>query len=287
VQIQQDRSTPRRSLPEQVRAGGFGRGLLGDQGTWVRRYLAVLIILEVVVRVWGSLPGSLLYAVVVLLLVNHQLIIDAAWSPSTASATGGRDLMPVFLILTIAAVARLGSLAMGGVLDVWFGGYGFAALAMSLALWRLRRVRGLSSSLPWGAPNGRQLAIALVGVPLALGGFFASRPPPELDWWDLTWQLWLSVALFGLAGAVDEWFYQGYVRGALGSGLDTSGVGASALLYAICHGDMGLAALGTLVLANVVFGILARRTGSLVGACIGHAALNMLLVFMLPYSWPH
>lgn len=275
-----------RGLPEKLSASGISRGLLGDQHVWVRRYFAILVVVELIVRIWGSLPGSVLYAVVVLLLVNHQLIVDTAWRTSTEAQTGVRELTPVFLVLAVAAVARLSALAMSGVLDVWFGGYGLAALPMSVALWRLRGVRGLPSSLSWGVPNGRQAAVALVCVPLALSGFLASRSRPELDWWDLTWQLWLSVALFGLAGAVDEWFYQGFVRGALGATFGTSGAGASALLYAICHGDIGLAALSTLVLANVIFGILARRTGSLVGACAGHAALNVLLVLVLPFWWP-
>jgi Type II CAAX prenyl endopeptidase Rce1-like len=269
-------------------ASRLGRALLGDQAVWVRRYLALLLAIEVIVRIWGSLPGSVLYALVVLLLVNHQLVVDAAWDNGwTTGPTGVRELRPVFLVLSLAAVARLSALAMDRIPDVWFGGYGLAVLPMSVALWWLPRVRGRASSLPWGVLNRRQAGVALIGVPLALGGFLVTWPRAELDWWDLTWQLWLAVGLFALSGAVDEWFFQGFVRGSLGSALGTSGAGASALLYAICHGNIALGALAALVLANIVFGVLARRTGSLVGACLGHALLNVLLVFVLPYISPH
>jgi membrane protease YdiL (CAAX protease family) len=288
VQIQQERSAVPQSRPDIQTANRLGRALLGDQAVWVRRYLALLLVVEVIIRIWGSLPGSVLYALVVLLLVNHQLVVDAAWGNGwTTGQTGLRDLRPVFLVLSLTAIARLSALAMDRIPDVWFGGYGLAVLPMSVALWWLPRVRGLSSSLPWGVLNRRQAAVALVGVPLALGGFLATRPRAELDWWDLTWQLWLAVGLFALSGALEEWFFQGFVRGALGSALGTSGAGASALLYASCHGNIALGALAALVLANIVFGVLARRTGSLVGACLGHALLNVLLAFVLPYIWPH
>jgi CAAX prenyl protease-like protein len=289
VQTQQrGQPTVLRRPPQEGRGSGLERALLGNQAVWIRRYLALLVIVELTARVWGSLPGAAFYAAVALLLVNHQLIADAAWGNApTAVAPEVPAFRPVFLILAVAVVARLSALALGGVLNVWFGAYGLAALPMLVAVWRLRSVRDLPSSLPWGLPNGRQASVALAGVPLALAGFLAARPRSELDWWDLTWQLWLSVAVFALAGAVDEIVYQGFVRGALGSAFGTSGAGASAILYAVCHADVGLTPLAALVLANIGFGLLARRTGSLVGACIGHAALNVLLVLALPYCWPH
>jgi hypothetical protein len=271
----------------------LGIGLLGQPATWVRRHLALLAAAELVVHLWGRLPGALAYAVVCLLLLNHQMVRDVAWGSSAAVDREDQGLIsraapsPVFLVLSIVALTRVASLATGGFSTTWFGGFAFAGAALWVALQRFSRLCGAQPMRAWGDPSWQQALVALAAVPLALAGVLASHPRPALDWWDLSWQFWAMVFLFAASGVLDEILYQAIVRPSLGAVMGTSGAAGSAFLYAITHADVELGLLFAMVAANVVFGLAVRRTGLLVGACTGHALFNVLIVLALPYWLPH
>jgi hypothetical protein len=268
-------------------------GLLGQPASWVRRYLAVLAAAELVVHVWGRLPGTFAYGLACLLLVNHQMARDVVWAPSgalerNADGDDGRIApSPIFLLLSIVALMRVASLATSGFSTTWFGGFAFAAVPGALALLRFSRLCGVRPTRSWGNPSWQQGLVAAAAVPLAFVGVLGSHPRPELDWWDLSWQFWAMVVLFAASGVLDEIFYQAVLRPALGDVMGTSGVAASAFLYAITHADIQPSILFALVAANVVFAAAVRRTGLLVGACTGRALLNVLIVLVLPYWLPH
>jgi hypothetical protein len=267
--------------------------LLGEPTTWVRRHLAVLAVAEVVVHLCGRLPGALAYAVACLLALNHQMMWDLAWGRSGTVGRAGRRAAarpgpsPVFLVLSMVALARIASLATSGFSATWFGGYAVAGLPIGLALWRWSLLSGTRPLRDWGDPSWRQACVACAAIPLAFAGVLGSRPRPVLDWWDLSWQFCGMVVLFAASGVLDEILYQAVLRPAMGAVMGTSGAAGCAFLYAITHGDVGLSLLGAMVAANVVFRVAVQRTGVLVGACTGRALFNVLAVFALPYWLPH
>jgi hypothetical protein len=277
----------------QTTGRSVGTGLLGQPATWVRRHLALLTAAELVFHLWGRLPGALAYAVVCLLLLNHQMVRDFAWGSSVAvdredqGPTSRAAPSPIFLVLSIVALTRVASLATGGFSTTWFGGFAFASIPMALALRRFSRLCGAQPLRAWGNPSWQQALVAAAAVPLALVGVLASHPRPALDWWDLTWQFWVMVCLFAASGVLDEMFYQAVVGPSLGDVMGTSGAVGCAFLYAVTHADAELGVLLAMVAANVVFGLAVRRTGLLVGACTGRALLNVLIVLILPYWLPH
>lgn len=271
----------------------LGTGLLGQPATWVRRYVAILAVAELVVHVWGRLPGALGYAVVCLLLLNHQMARDVAWGTSGAVDREDQGVdspaapSQIFLVLSMVALTRIASLATSGFSTTWFGGFAFASAPVALLLLRFFRLYGAQPTRAWGDPSWQQALVAAVAIPLALVGVLASFPRPSLDSWDLNWQLWAMVFLFAASGVLDEIFYQAVVRPSLGDVMGTSGSAGCAFLYALTHADVELGLLFAMVAANVLFGVAVRRTGLLVGACTGRALLNVFIVLVLPYWLPH
>ncbi|MEP6664964.1 MAG: CPBP family glutamic-type intramembrane protease [Nocardioidaceae bacterium] len=285
--------SPSRSQSVTVTTGPFGTGMLGQPATWVRRHLALLATAELVVHLWGRLPGALAYAFACLLLLNHQMVRDVAWGSSGAVDREGHGVQsraapsPIFLVLSIVALTRVASLATGGFSTTWFGGFAFASVPAWFALRRFCRLCGAQPIRAWGDPSWQQALIAVAAVPLALAGVLMSHPRPALDWWDLSWQFWAMVFLFAASGVFDEIFYQAVVRPSLGDVMGTSGAAGCAFLYAITHADVELGLLLAMVVANVLFGLAVRRTGLLVGACTGRALFNVLIVLALPFWLPH
>lgn len=278
--------------PQDAADPSHGIGSVGEPATWIRRYMALLSTAELVVHLFGRLPGALVYALVSLLLLNHQLARDVVWGTNRVArprAVHDRPLLvpsPIYLVLSIVALTRMASLATSDFSTTWFGGFAFASIPTALALRRFSRLSG--GSLPaWGKASWRQALVAIVALPLALVGVLASHPRPTLDWWDLSWQFWAMLAMFALSGCLDEILYQGIVRPALGDAMGTSGAAGCAFLYALTHADVELGVLVALVAANVVFGLAVQRTRMLVGACAGRVLLNVLIVFALPYWLPH
>jgi hypothetical protein len=271
----------------------LGIGFVGQPATWVRRHLALLASAELVVHLWGRLPGALAYSVVCLLLLNHQMTRDRALGTSAAVDRDDQDApvraapSPIFLVLSIVALARIASLATSDFSTTWFGGFAFASVPVALAVLRFSRLCGAPPTLAWRSPSWQQALVVLVAVPVALVGVLASHPRPFLHPWDLSWQFWVMLCLFAASGVVDEIFYQAVVRPSLGEVMGTSGAVGSAFLYAVTHADVELGLLLAMVAANVVFGMVVRRTGVLASACAGRALLNVLIVFALPYWLPH
>jgi hypothetical protein len=286
-------STSRSQTVTEATGPAMGISLLGQPTAWVRRHLALLAAAELVVHLWGRLPGALAYAVACFLLLNHQMVRDVAWGSSDVvdglevGAHSRVTPSPIFLVLSIVALTRVASLATGGFSTTWFGGFAFAGVVLWVALLRVSRLCGTQPMRAWGGPSWQQALVALAAVPLALAGVLASRPRPALDWWDLSWQFWVMVVLFAASGVLDEIFYQAVVRPTIGDVMGTSGAVGCAFLYAVTHGDVGLGLLLAMVAANLVFGVAVRRTGLLVGACTGRALFNVLIVMALPYWLPH
>lgn len=257
---------------------------------WLQGYVLAFLVAEVAGLLLGPVVGSVLYAGICFTLINHYLTrVLAAGSPRDAGPRAGL-VLPVLLVLGLVAASRLAAMSTVVLEPAWYGGYAFAAIPLVAGLLYLHRTRGAFDLGDWpalGRPDRHQVAIAALGVPLAALAFAAGLTRPELDWWDLGWAIYLGVPLFALSGAAEELLYRGLLQPMLGRLLGTSGIVAATVVYTITHADIDPGTLIILVGANIAFGQLVRRTGSLTGVCAAHAVLNVVLGLVLPYWWPH
>jgi len=267
----------------------FSRTLLLQPALWVRGYVLAFLVAEVAGLTLGPTVASALYAVICFALVNHHLALVLDWD----RGAGARTIMtrpPAMLLLATVACSRLAALSTVLLDPAWYGGYAIAAIPLCAGLlyfYLNRQGLHLHDWPPRGRFDRRQVAIAAMGAPLGVLAFATGLARPELDWWDMGWAIYVGVPLFALSGAAEELLYRGLLQPLLGRLLGSTGVVATTLIYTVTHADIDAGMLVTLVVANIVFGQLMRRTGSLVGVCAGHALLNVVVGLAMPYWWPH
>jgi membrane protease YdiL (CAAX protease family) len=176
--------------------------------------------------------------------------------------------------LLAAALAGWGLLA--------FAGAGAPAAAAILAAFRLRGPepgRELALGLligagAWAAVLAAALAVAALVAALGGDGLLPAGPPPLVLY--LAGQpVWLRLAISLSAGAVEETFFRGFLQPRIGLGL-------SSLLFVLAHAGYGQPLqLVAVALLSLIYGLLARRRGSVWAAASAHAlfdAVQLLVV---------
>lgn len=88
----------------------------------------------------------------------------------------------------------------------------------------------------------------------------------------LTWAV-LSLSV----GVGEEFVYRGYLQTQLGAFTRSPAVGIllQASLFGLAHGDQGPGAMVRLAFYGVVFGVVAKRRGSLLPAIVAHVAIDL------------
>jgi exosortase E/protease (VPEID-CTERM system) len=197
-------------------------------------------------------------------------------------------LMPLLALLAAAMLSRALSGSRGFELF-----YPLRFLAGAWALWRYRsRLRAINWTWSWRAP----LAAALVFVVwVEAAGFLLPETgrPGGLFLYPPAFQvLWISVRFASSALLVpiaEELAYRGYLMRRLASGDFTAikyeWVGWTALLissivFGMSHGLMWLPG----IFAGLVFGMLAKRSGSLGEAVVAHGVCNALIGLLVLFT---
>jgi exosortase E/protease (VPEID-CTERM system) len=220
---------------------------------------------------------------------KSSLARSAAAAPATDSTNyAAVYLMPLLALLAAAMLSR--ALSGSGGFELF---YPLRFLAVTWALWRYRsRLLAINWAWSWRA----LVAGALVFVVwIEAAGFILSDAgrPFHLSLYSPAVQvLWISVRFASAALLVpiaEELAYRGYLMRRLASGdfvaIKYEWVGWTALLvssiaFGLSHGLMWLPG----IFAGLVFGILAKRTGSLGEAVVAHGVCNAMIGLMVLFT---
>jgi uncharacterized protein len=203
-------------------------------------------------------------------IVAGLSIAAAGLVPWTLMAPMNRTVRPD---LPWAALAAVGLLM---VLLAWLHGFGPPSRTASE---RRRRLRLWPPSPNGGAHDGALPTAAIVLLLVLLYVLWAvigrSSPLPDLSAYPTTAYRWSMFIMGGvLSGVVEEAAYRGYMQTGLENHDRANAIFITSLVFAASHVTHGLQALlllgPGLFLASVLYGLLARRTGTILPGIVIH-----------------
>lgn len=254
----------------------------------VGSYVVAIAATEACVAFVSAFAGTLAYSLLLIAMLTHSVLRLA---PEENRAESRKlDSTHAILALAFLPVLRLVSMTApvgGGTQAAQYllvGGILLATIA-----WAAWGVRLPGASLRPRFP-GLEFGVVWLGVPLVLAAHFAIRPATvaQGDRWT---QLGTAAFAVGLAGAVEELIFRGFIQSAFARLYGPVAAPLCATgLYLISY--LGVRPVLMIAFAGVLgllFSWLVQRTQSLLGAIVSHSLVNVGLFVVLPHaaSSPH
>lgn len=133
------------------------------------------------------------------------------------------------------------------------------------------------------APVAEILPVAVAGSALAIPGYLIARPEPLVQEPTVFGMILASVVVVLFVGVLEEVVFRGVIQvvaaDLLSRGALIVSVGATALMYSASL-DVRYVLWAAFVAA--LFGIEARRSGSLAAPIVGHSVLALIQLLVLP-----
>ncbi len=249
---------------------------------WRRIALAYLVTIggaELTLR-WSITASIVCHGVLLLALLNHY--VAAACSVQVADQWRPPAGHPVssLPVLALVPILRIASLATANTQVSPVAGYALVALPLLVGVILIARLVGASPGdvgLRWTAT---QPVIALIAVPLAV---VARELPPgspiarSEDWAHTL----VACSVLLLIGGLEEVIFRGMVQRSLCRLFGAGGVVLTAGLSAAAATGSGSVSFVTFIGgASLVFGWLAYRTGSVVGAAVARGIVNVAVLLL-------
>jgi membrane protease YdiL (CAAX protease family) len=258
------------SRPATIRARGFEDHAALLVGTLAA---GLLLVAELALLLGGLVPGTVAHAIALLGLIG---LGRARWD---------RPEGRLCLALAVVPVLRLASIALPAVILPEYTWYVMIGIPTFLAIGIAARVLALRPadlgirSTPW-----REVAVlAVAGVALGLAGFVIGEPAPPPAGISIAEIVLTSLVLVLFGAFLEELLLRGLVQRVAAELLGDRAIIVSAALTGLLYlASLNLRYVVYMVAIAILFGLVARRTGSIAGPVAGHAVL--LLTQML--FWP-
>ncbi len=253
----------------------------------IRAYAMAIIGVELVSVFVGTTPGAIGHALLAFILMNHYLVYNPASGDTASRVDRWRDAKAL-PILALVPLLRLLSLVMP-IRDMpqltW---YPLIGVPLLVAVGLTVRLLHLSPEMIGVIPrlSFAQVAIALSGVPLGLAGFLLFRPVPLIDHFDWGAVLIAALILLIFTGFAEELIFRGLLQGALQRALGPLGLVWSTVLFSGTYiGSHSLSYLLFITGVGSYFGWCVRRSGSIWGVVLAHAAITIGMLLIFPLTW--
>ena len=239
-------------------------------------YLAALGVAEVLTTLIAPLVGMILHGLIFSALLSH------------AAFSIGKSGYRFLAVLALAPLVRLLSLALPLNQFPPIYQYLVIGIPLFLAAFLVGRATGLQGKLiglrlPWRSLP-LQLLIGITGILLGYIEYLILHPEPLVvaPRWELTWLPVMILLIF--TGLLEEIIFRGMMQTSSLQYLGRWGIFYVAILYAIMHlGYWSLLNFLFVFAVAISFGIIVRKTGSIVGVSLSHGLTNVSLYLLFPF----
>jgi hypothetical protein len=256
------------------------------EGLTVAAYAAAIGVAEACIAYWDVSIGALVEGALLFVLINRFIFARTAAAPASHAEWEPPAWAVASIALALVPLLRLLSLAMTvGDLPptARYAIIGAPLLAAGLLAIYIGPFRDLGPRL-FACSWKVQVPIGLAGIPLGLAAFaVAGRPAGLLDGSDWKRLALAAAVLLAFTGLAEELLFRGVVQDGLTRVLGGAGPAGAALLFGSTYLAVGPAAYAAFAAAaGFGFGLLVRRTESLLGVSIAHGLMNVGLLLVWP-----
>jgi membrane protease YdiL (CAAX protease family) len=237
-------------------------------------YLQLITLAEVLTTLRAHSIGLVLHSIILSVLLIHGALED------------NLRYRRIYLTVALAPLMRVLSLSLplaGFDLVWWYFAIGalvylgmvFAAIVTKIPASRIGLKLG---NLPI------QLAVGMIGIPLGLWEYYILKPDPLVTEFSLEAMLWPALDLVIFTGVLEEILFRGLIQQSVIAVYGKFGITFSAILFAVLHVGYGSVADVFFVFGvAMLFGLIAQKSGSILGVSIAHGLTNIGLLLVFPY----
>lgn len=261
-------------LVEEIRVGLLPKSISINTAIVALLFIALMIAAEEVTVFVGTLPGALIYGLLLVSLSNLNYFSHM------------QHERQVYLALTLPPLLRILSLAMPVPHKAQIFWYLIVSLPLLLSVVMVIRFNGLPAlnrSMSW-TKWINQLIFGLCGIPLGVIAFFVLKSKPIFIDPNQLWAVMGGIALTVFSAVMEELIFRGILQKALSYPFGFLSFFFSAILYASMFlGTLSLADVLFFGLTGLLFSLWVQISESLWGVISAHAVMNTVffLLFLL------
>ncbi|MFN8377214.1 MAG: type II CAAX endopeptidase family protein [Anaerolineae bacterium] len=237
-------------------------------------YVALLVISEFTTFLISPALGAVLYAAVLVALIAHASLL---WQQPVHRA---------LLSLTFAPIIRLVSLAVPLGEFPLFQAYAITGVPLIIAAFvsvRSMKLKPREVGLGLGRRPLLQIVIMPTGIVLGFAEYLILRPEPMVN--STSWQAFLvpAVILLICTGFAEEFMFRGIMQETMRPLFGTASIVLVSVLFAALHvGYQSALDLLIVLVAGLMFGVVAYRSHSIWGVTVAHGLTNIVLFLICP-----
>jgi len=243
-----------------------------------------------------ALPFSLACVVLVVLAEVTTSFVDPSYglifhsiifiSLLIATALSSEKSSNFFQGLSLAPLTRIISLSLPLANFPPYAWYMVASVPVFLATLALMRIQGLdlrSVGLGLSKPL-QQAGVAVTGIPFGILEYFILSPYPLASGLSLGALGLLALALILSTGLVEELVFRGVMQHSAVRALgERNGLACVTALFAALHiGWLSVLDVLFVFFIGLFFGLVALKTGSIIGISLSHGITNVFLFLVMP-----
>lgn len=244
-------------------------------------YLGAIGFAEFVLVMVSQFAGLIVHATVLALFLLHAGLLANRSEPTSRLA------MALSLIPLIRIVSLTTPLSTFGYVQ-WFLLIGAVMAAAIYAFIRVLKPTPEEVRLVMPAPKylPLEIGIALVGIPLGVMEYILLKPGPVVESLTLVAIVGPALLLIAAQGFIEETIFRGILPRYV---VPVFGAGAAILVPAVAQTLLDFANLNALHVALIFavaigYGVVARRTGSILGVGLSHGLANVMLFLVMPLT---
>jgi uncharacterized protein len=264
------------TLLHPTRQGLVGLLLAAGPALLAWNSLVVITLAEIITTLFDPTVGVFLYGITLLVLMVQAVLL---WE---------QPIHGLFLALTFAPLIRILSVSLPLAKFPLIYWYLITSIPLFAAAFVIVKVLGFSPA-SLGINRKRlllQIPIAATGLVLGFTEYQILQSQPLSA--GLTLQQFWGPALILLVctGFAEELFFRGVLQKAAIEALGGAGLLYVAILFAVLHiGYNSILDLIFVFAVGLLFGLLVKKTGSIVGVTFAHGLTNILLFLVMPFLW--
>jgi uncharacterized protein len=264
------------TLLHPTRQGLVGLLLAAGPALLAWNSLVVITLAEIITTLFDPTAGVFLYGITLLVLMVQAVLL---WE---------QPIHGLFLALTFAPLIRILSVSLPLAKFPLIYWYLITSIPLFAAAFVIVKVLGFSPA-SLGINRKRlllQIPIAATGLVLGFTEYQILQSQPLSA--GLTLQQFWGPALILLVctGFAEELFFRGVLQKAAIEALGGAGLLYVAILFAVLHiGYNSILDLIFVFAVGLLFGLLVKKTGSIVGVTFAHGLTNILLFLVMPFLW--
>jgi len=241
-------------------------------------FLALIALAEILTVYSNTQLGMVLHSFIfVFLLIYYSYIPIHSFTNQLKSSLLALALVPLIRIISLSMPL------FNFELTYWFLIIGIPLFISSFFVIRILNLKSNDIGLSW-KNLGLNLIVSSSGLIFGYVEYLILKPEPLISTLNLNEAIIPGLIILIFTGFLEELIFRGIIQNVAEKVFQNIAIIYTAALYAILHiGNLSLLLIIFTFVVGIAFGLVVKKTGSILGVALSHGIINILLYLIFPF----